>query len=225
MWANRSAANKSDRLITVSHDAKNGIVNDLNISHNKVDVTYLAAGIECSNKCVNHQSPPFIFLHIGGSAKNKNLCRTIEAMRVIVEMGRQVELHVIGTVDRYSNESWIHYHGSIDDAKLANMYSKAFALLFLSTYEGFGIPILEAMSFGVVVVTTRMTSMPEIAKDCAIYVDPNDTADIVNGVCDLMDNTHIAEDLVKRSLIHTSTFSWQKCAHQTLETYYSAIKS
>ena len=109
--------------------------------------------------------------------------------------------------------------GFVDDAKLARLYQAASVFLFPSLEEGFGIPVLEAMANGVPVVTSNVSSMPEVGGDAALYVDPHDPEDIALKVVKTAEDSALRADLVHKGLARASGFTWRRTAEATLAVY------
>jgi len=109
--------------------------------------------------------------------------------------------------------------GYIDDAQLARLYQAASVFLFPSWEEGFGIPVLEAMAGGVPVVTSNVSSMPEVGGEAALYVDPRDPADIAQKVIHAVEDSALRASLVQKGLARASEFTWRRTAEATLAVY------
>ncbi|HMD83683.1 MAG TPA: glycosyltransferase family 1 protein [Terriglobia bacterium] len=109
--------------------------------------------------------------------------------------------------------------GYIDDGQLARLYQAASVFLFPSLEEGFGIPVLEAMANGVPVVTSNVSSMPEVGGEAALYVDPRDPADIAQKVVQAVEDSALRAGLVQKGLARASEFTWRRTAQATLAVY------
>jgi len=114
--------------------------------------------------------------------------------------------------------------GFVSDEDLARAYSGAIGMIFPSSYEGFGLPLLEAMACGCPVVTTRESSLPEVAGDAALYMKgPRDVNDLARILRNLVDGHVSREDLVRKGLIRAGEFSWEKAARQTVEAFEAVL--
>jgi glycosyltransferase involved in cell wall biosynthesis len=109
--------------------------------------------------------------------------------------------------------------GFIDDAQLARLYQSASVFLFPSLEEGFGIPLLEAMAAGVPIVTSKVSSMPEVGGEAALYVDPHDPADIAQKVAQAVEDSVLRAGLAQKGLARASEFTWRRTAEATLAVY------
>jgi glycosyltransferase involved in cell wall biosynthesis len=114
--------------------------------------------------------------------------------------------------------------GYIDDAQLPHLYQAASVFLFPSLEEGFGIPVLEAMAAGIPVVTSNVSSMPEVGGEAALYVDPHDSADIAQKVLQAVEDSALRAGLVQKGLARASEFTWRRTAEATLAVYDEILK-
>lgn len=158
-------------------------------------------------------------LHVGTSP-NKNLARVIEACR-----GLPVTLDIIGRLDRACaarlGELGVAYENraELGDAELLEAYRRCDALIFASTYEGFGLPILEAQAVGRPVITSRACSMPEASGGAACLVDPFDVDDIRRGIRRLLDDPEYAEALVRFGYENAARHAPERVAAAYAELY------
>jgi glycosyltransferase involved in cell wall biosynthesis len=114
--------------------------------------------------------------------------------------------------------------GFIDDAQLARLYQAASVFLFPSFEEGFGIPVLEALAAGVPVVTSNVSSMPEVGGEAALYVDPHDPADIAQKVVQAVEDSALRDLLIQKGLTRAGEFTWRRTAEATLAVYEEILK-
>ena len=188
-------------------------------------------------------TPPY-FLYVGTIQPRKNLVRLIEAFARIVNGGLTIgdrsdpdsplpsvhrPLLVLGgkrgwlteDIERRASElgvaDRVRFTGYIADQDLPALLSGALAFVFPSLYEGFGMPVLEAMACGTPVLTSSTSSLPEIAGDAALLVDPTDTAALATALARLADDTALRADLQQRGLARAARFTWERCAQETLE--------
>ena len=113
----------------------------------------------------------------------------------------------------------VHVLGYVSDQELAWLYRNCFCFVYPSLYEGFGLPVLEAMGQGAAVITSNSTSLPEVAGDAVHYIDPFDEHDITEAFLKLGSDSVYREELQKKAIIQTKTFSWEKSAEEVLQIY------
>jgi len=198
-----------DMVIAVSKSTKKDLMEVSNIPSEKITVIYEGVGENFKPQSANdignfrekYGLPDEYVLAIGGVGERRNLKRVREA-------SRKYKL-VISGVDF----PWIPYD------ELQFLYSGAKLLLYPSFYEGFGLPILEAMACGVPVITSNVSSMPEVGGDAPEYVNPESVVDIENKLKMVMEDEKKREVMIKKGLIQAKKFSWQKCAEETAEVY------
>jgi glycosyltransferase involved in cell wall biosynthesis len=104
---------------------------------------------------------------------------------------------------------------------MASLYSLATTFAYPSLYEGFGLPVLEAMVCGTPVLTSNVSSLPEVAGDAALLVSPTDVGEIADGLAQMLEDAALAAKLSARGLEWTTRFSWDRCARETLAVYES----
>jgi glycosyltransferase involved in cell wall biosynthesis len=119
-------------------------------------------------------------------------------------------------------EGSVLFPGHVSDAELCALYQMATCLVFPSLYEGFGLPVLEAMTAGCPVITSNTSSLPEVAGDAALLVDPLNADQIAHMMQQLLQNDQLRASLVHKGPLRAAYFSWQQTARQTRDVYYSA---
>jgi glycosyltransferase involved in cell wall biosynthesis len=119
----------------------------------------------------------------------------------------------------------VHFIGFADDADLPALYSAALITAVPSLYEGFGIPVLESMACGTPVLTSNVSSLPEVAGDAALTVDPTDLDAIIAGLNRLMDDQTLRADFIARGMAHARNFTWDRSAQQLREIYMRLLAS
>lgn len=179
-------------------------------------------------------SRPYIF-SVGTVQPRKNYGRVIEALAILRNQGRDVGLVIAGgrgwledpiyaTIKNARMSDYVHLIGFADDADLPALYSDAVCMAYPSLYEGFGFPILEGMACGTPVVTANVSSLPEVAGDAAILVDPYDTDAIADALRRVIDETDLRDRLIQRGLKQIKFFTWERSARQLLELYYAILQ-
>jgi glycosyltransferase involved in cell wall biosynthesis len=123
-------------------------------------------------------------------------------------------------VERSSVHDRVHFTGFVDDEDLVQLYGASDLFAFPSFYEGFGLPILEAMACGRAVVCSNTTAMPEVVNASALLFDPRSTQDMARAIIDVLVDPELRVRLERQGLHRASMFSWRRAAEQTLNVYY-----
>ncbi len=212
------------RIIAVSEFTKKEIVEVLNIDPAKIVVIPEAADtifrpanqsqIEQVSKKYKLNKP---YLLVVGSDPRKNLPRIIEAYKALKD--ENLELVVVGKPWNNIFSKDVRFLGYVERGDMPALYSGAKTLVYASVYEGFGLPILEAMSSDCPVVTSNLSSMPEVAGDAAFFIDPNNSRDIGLGIKGVLSNR---TKWIKRGRERVKKFSWIKAAESTIRVYNEA---
>lgn len=218
--------NEVDKIIAVSEFTKNEIVSLLDINPNKIKVIYEAADtifqvsasvdMEFVKKKYKLDKP---YLLAVGADPRKNLPRVIKAV-IELKKDLDIELVVIGKPWNKSLKG-ARFLGHVERQEMSAIYTGARSLVYTSVYEGFGLPILEAMMCETPVVTSNVSSMPEVAGDAAFLVDPNSSKDILLGIKGVLSNR---AKWIKRGRERVKKFSWIKTAEQTIDLYRESVK-
>lgn len=244
----KRALKRVNSIITDSESSRKDIAKYTGIPLKKINVVYLAAGEEfkqVQSSEVRVQSlrkkynlPEKFVLYVGDVTWNKNLPRLVEAIKKInltlVLVGKAVLEDSFDKLNPW-NKNLVTVQNSVKDDQrfirlgfiptddLVGLYNLTSVFVMPSLYEGFGLPILEAMKCGCPVVTTREGSIPEIAGEAAFYVDAYDVSDIANGVGEVFYNKKIQAQLSKKGLMQSNNFSWEKTVENTVAVYKSLI--
>ena len=227
-WVKKEA----DRVIAVSHATKKDIVKYLGIADNKIlviheapDISVVKMGEVAIGKIRKKYNLPKEYLLAVGANPRKNLRRIIEAVGKLhgtpplAVIGRKWDEYTLSKRS-YSKDNVVWLGHIDDDVDFSTILSGASALIYASLYEGFGLPILDAYKCEVPVVTSNISSMPEVAGDAAVVVNPLEVDDITRGVEEALDKKDF---LIKKGKARLKDFSWEKTAEQTLAVYESAI--
>ena len=237
MW---SAAKHSDRILTVSEASKRDILHFFNVPPDKISVVYNAIDehfwVEPSAEEIARVRDRFqleqrFVLYVGGIKPHKNLVRLIEAFAELRKGDlEELKLLIIGdeisklpALRRAVHSHKLHKHvrflGFLPDETLAALYRLAAVFVFPSLYEGFGLPPLEAMASGTPVVTSNVSSLPEVAGDAAVLVDPYDVGSIVDGMRRVLTDPHLATEMRRKGLVRARDFSWERSVARTHDIY------
>jgi glycosyltransferase involved in cell wall biosynthesis len=168
-----------------------------------------------------------MLLTVGVVDNRKNLLNSLRALQLLPERYRLVlaggngygSQAVHGFIRNQRLESRVQWLGYVPRSVLGTLYQAASALLFTSREEGFGFPMLEAMSYGLPVVTSRISALPEVGGDAALYADPYDPRDIAAGAARAVEDAELRQDLIRRGFARASQFTWKRTAELTLKVY------
>ncbi len=228
----RQRCKKVNRFLTISTFIQKEMEVYLGIGRHNTTVTYLGydpavlyprSALEVEDCLNRHQLPDRYFLFVGSGDPRKNM---VVVPRALELSGLKVPLVVAGWSGWAAKTSWrrVRFLGYVEDEDLARLYSGALAMIFPSRYEGFGLPILEAMACGCPVVTTREASMPEVAGDAALYMnDPGDAESLAQILKELDDNPRHRREWVEKGLAQAGRFSWRKTADATFKAFEMAL--
>lgn len=218
-WLMPGSVKSSDLVIADSRSTANDLINEIPDAMNKVSVVHLAAGIPVSK---NIEAGDYI-LFVGTLEPRKNLPRLFEAYsRLSPELRHQFPLKVAGGLGwggEISIPPEVEILGYVSDIELDQLYCGASLLLMPSIYEGFGLPIVEAMSRGVPVLTSDTSSMPEVAGEAAVYVNPYSVESILSGMDRVLTSPELQDNLSKQGLRRSKMFSWSKAANEVLNLF------
>ncbi|HVZ58194.1 MAG TPA: glycosyltransferase family 1 protein [Patescibacteria group bacterium] len=223
------AARKAQKIITVSQATKNEIIDHLHVTPEKIEVIYEGFSLQ-EKKRQRANTYGNYFLHVGNVYPHKNAKRLVDAF---LKLNRpETKLIFVGKKDHFMQdlENYAHaaknvvFTGFVDDEELASLYSHALATVVPSLMEGFGLPVVEAMANGSLVLASAIPSLQEVAKDAAIFFDPLDIADISAKMRTIVesDPKRFAQ-LCKKGTLLARQFSWEKMARATLKIYESSI--
>ncbi|MCD6364472.1 MAG: glycosyltransferase family 4 protein [Planctomycetes bacterium] len=241
------AVRSADRLIAVSNSTRRDLIELLGIDGETIDVVYHGTphGFSPRSRQANHETIAALSKRfgrpIGGYAivlgspdRRKNLAATIRAFnRASRELGKDFCLLVVGNlagdedlqrtlVGSRAGER-IFITGPVEDSEYRRLLGAARMMLFLSLYEGFGLPLLEAMACGVPLIASNVSSVPEIVGEAGLLVDPTDETQIARKIAELADNEELRSRLVTTGLLRASQFTWQRTAADTLACYAKAV--
>ncbi len=241
MW---TAAHKADRIFTVSEQSKRDILTFFHVAPEKIVVTPNAIDDRFNERPDDEQvkqireryqlSHPYI-LYVGNIKPHKNLERLIEAFQIVRGQGRsELELLIIGdeiskmqslrrAVHKYDLHRYVRFHGFVPDKTLAILYGLASVFVFPSLYEGFGLPPLEAMACGTPVVTSNVSSLPEVVGDAAELVDPYSAQAIADGILKVLHSSHLRAQMRDRGFARVRAYSWERSVESVRRVYGEVV--
>jgi glycosyltransferase involved in cell wall biosynthesis len=235
-------ARRAKQLVTVSEYSKQDIVKTLGVSADKIDVAYNGcnsvfkqsdAASQYHTRQKYTQGTPY-FLYVGAIIPRKNIARLLQAFDLFKEQDSQhTKLIMVGNCkwwtpqinDAYQSMKYRHdviFTGRLEAEQLNELYGASLALTFVPYFEGFGIPILEAFNAGTAVITSNVTSMPEVAGDAALLVDPFSVGSITKAMIDISTNAELRKRLIAASQERAKLFSWDNTARVLWEAIEKA---
>jgi glycosyltransferase involved in cell wall biosynthesis len=236
----RLAARRATRVMTVSESSKRDILRFVDTEPDKIDVIYNAYddrfAIDPREEDVvrvreRYQLESEFVLYAGNVKPHKNLERLIEAFHLVRQRGLDhLKLVLIGdeiskytalrrAVHHHQLHKYVRFLGYLPEETLAVMYRLAGVFVFPSLYEGFGLPPLEAMASGTPVVTSNVSSLPEVAGDAAVLVDPYDPQAIADGIFQVLTDERLRRDLRRKGVARAGMFSWEQSVRRIRAIY------
>jgi glycosyltransferase involved in cell wall biosynthesis len=235
------ATHRSHRILTVSEASKRDILRYFRVPEKKIDVIYNAIDErfgqppnpeEMERVRERYQlDGPFI-LYAGNIKPHKNLERLIEAFHSLRRGGGfdTVRLLIIGdeiskyatlrrAVHRHKLHKYVRFFGFVPDETLASLYRLASVFVFPSLYEGFGLPPLEAMASGTPVITSNVSSLPEVVGDAALLIDPYEPESIADAMRRVLTDAALRDQLRARGFQRAREFSWDRSVRRVREIY------
>jgi glycosyltransferase involved in cell wall biosynthesis len=216
----RAAAQHCSALITDSHFAQWELARELQIAPERL--VPIALGVTPPLPAVPipldvDSLRPFV-LYVGTAERRKGFDTLLDAMTQVVRTRPEMSLVVTTRLDGWTVPSDVRVVelGYVDDDTLATLYRGCTLLAFPSRYEGFGLPVLEAMSYGAPVVASNASSVPEAGGDAACYVAPDDAAALAAAILRVADDRAFAAELSRLGPIHAAEFTWDRTASRTL---------
>ncbi len=238
-------ARNAARIAAVSGFTKNDVIEKYNIDPGKIDIVYngvsdqfkqLSAAeiLDIRNKFT--QGQPY-FLFVGSLHQRKNISNMLNAFdefkkskslpvkMVLAGAKRWWTDEMETTLQKMENKQDVIFTGRVSFEELCRITAGALAMTYVSTFEGFGIPIVEAMRSGVPVITSNVTSMPEIAGKAALLCDPFSVQSISDAMIRMADDDQLRKKLIESGLIRQADFSWDKTAKQLWDSVEKTIDS
>jgi len=243
-WSTKYAIKKAYKIITISNFSKKEIVKFYKLNNNKIEVIYngynkfLYKKINDQEKINNILNKygiekPYLF-YIGRIEKKKNISVLIEAFAILKEKNKNLnhKLVLAGMASYGYDEikymirefdliDYVIMPGWIDECDIPYLYNGAFAFIFPSNYEGFGIPTLQAMACGVPILASNTSSIPEIVGDSALLFDQRYALSISDAIEKIILDLKLRENLIKKGFERVKNFSWEKCTKETLKELIS----
>lgn len=215
----KGSAKKAFHIFTVSEFSKKTIIDWAKIPSEKI--TVVGNGVSAAFKKEGATySPGFRYLlYVGNAKAHKNIFNLLKAFaaakidsafRLILTCENTFEISSVIAQNNLSQR--VIFANHLSDEELASYYRGATALIFPSFYEGFGIPLIKAMACGTPIVTSNVTSLPEVAGNAALFVEPDKIDSIANGIEQITSNETLRNDLIQKGFVRAQDFSWDRTA-------------
>lgn len=240
----RSAARRADRIISFSKATKGDLINYFAIPEEKISVVY-----PCLDDALAPLSAPALsavrnrfrlperyILYVGTIEPRKNILRTAQAFDLLLtrrQISSDTQFLIVGSqgwfyndilqgIGKLKHKGQIRLAGPAFDSDLAGIYQLASATAYVSQFEGFGYPVLESLHLGTPVLTAATSSLPEAGGDGALYVNPQETDEIAEGLMHLLNDPQLRQELVIKGRRHAARFTAQRMAAETIQVYRQA---
>lgn len=229
---------KADKIIADSNSTKSDLVKYFNVPAKKIEVIYLAADerfkllTDDEVRTIRQKyNLDFLFiLYVGGLAPHKNLITLIKAFHkaklkgidhklVIAGKKRWKYKEIFSSIDALHLQDDVIFTGYVPDEDLPGLYNAADLFVYPSLYEGFGLPLLEAMACGCPVIASNSSSLAEVVGDAGILFNPYEVDELTKSICTVLNDIESKYNFRNKSLERAKDFSWNKCAMETLNVY------
>jgi len=237
---------RADHVIADSESTKRDLIRLYGVPDKKVSVVLSGVSdhfkrVTDPHKCAdvrqryNLPHKPYLFC-VGTVQPRKNYSRVIRSLAALRKRGYDVALVIAGgrgwleddmyaTIQATELQDHVHLIGFADDADLPALYSEAQCTVFPSLYEGFGFPVLESMACGTPVITSNVSSLPEVAGDAALMVNPVDQEALTHAIQRLLDDAELREHMTQRGYAQVRKFTWAASGKSLYEVYQHTLNS
>jgi glycosyltransferase involved in cell wall biosynthesis len=224
----RDAAARADAIIAVSAFTRQQVVSLLGVAPEKVSIVHHGTRPLAIPSGIAREK---IILSVGAIQKRKNIARLAEAFAAVDDSWTLVlagssgyeAAEILAQIEQSPAHQRIVLPGYVTPADLAKWYAQASIFAFPSLDEGFGMPLLEAMSAGIPIVTSDRSALPEVAGDAALLVDPTSTDAIAGALRSLTEDLGLRQDLIQRGIARARSFRWEKAIQETWAVYQRVL--
>lgn len=220
----------SDKIITVSDYSRQSIYNRFKPEKGKVKVIYNS--VECKPNTLPQCQPENYFLFVGETERAKNFGVLLDAFKMlpaniqekyhVIVVGKKGNDHenILGKIRGTHLESKVHFKGYVPDNELMELYAKAYAFVFPSLFEGFGLPVLEAMAYGVPVLCSNTSSIPEVGGEAVLTFNPHSPSELCAQALKLINTPRLRESMIQKGLERARLFTKEKAAQETIHSFH-----
>jgi len=230
----KNAIKVADHIICVSKNTQKDLVKIFDVDINKTSVVHHGYSLfKKTQKKYEVNDKPYL-LYVGGRHGYKNFSKFIEAYAKLVEIQKNFDVVIFSSQELTQDEVMLFNRLNIqktniklvngNDIKLSSFYLNASLFIYPSLYEGFGIPLLEAMSHGCPVVCSNTSSIPEVVGNAAFQFDPYSLDSISNAIETVLNNNKLRQSLISKGFQQVQKFSWEKCASETFDVYKKVLQ-
>jgi glycosyltransferase involved in cell wall biosynthesis len=231
---------KADKIITVSQNTKDDLVEMFNYNPKKIKVIY--NGVDNSYKIIDNKkliseikdkydTGKDFLLYVGNIKPHKNIpvllkaLSNIDKQNKLVIVGKRDKAYdeIFDIIDQNNLEDRIIFTGFVPDKDLILLYNAATLFVYPSLYEGFGLPPLEAMACGTPVITSNVSSLPEVVGYAAITVDPYNINGLAEEINKVLGNEVLQKAMIKKGIERAKEFTWEKTARETIRVYEEVL--
>jgi glycosyltransferase involved in cell wall biosynthesis len=237
----RHACRKADKIIAVSHTTKQDIVERYGIDDQKIEVAYQTCDPSFQKKVDEYSRkevlsrlnlPEQFLLSVGTIEPRKNMLLILQALQEskvelpLVLIGRSTPYQqvILGYAEKYSLTNQLFIRNGVDGKDLPSVYQSAIAFVYPSFYEGFGIPILEALFSGTAVISSHTSCLPETGGDAALYFDPRNSGELAEKIMEFINTPLLKEKMIQKGFAHAESFKGEKIAQRIMEVYTQIIQ-
>ncbi len=235
LWGKYSVKSAS-KILTISEHSKDDIIKEYGVSPSKIAVLHVGIKDEVVSKMTKEEfskkykvNSPYV-LFVGTIQPRKNIKKLIEAFSKVADKNKDVNLIIVGkkgwmyeeileSDKEFGVENRVLFLHDVSNDELPYFYKNAECFVLPSLYEGFGLPVLEAMKYGCPVVTSNVSSLPEAGGEAALYVNPNDASDIFEKIDKVLNDKSLREKMIKKGHDQVKKFSWEKAAKEVIEVF------
>lgn len=227
---------RSDKIITVSEFSRKNIIRNFLLDEDRVIKIYNGVNLDTFKSIesfnvgskFNLASEKY-FLYVGEIERTKNVSVVVNAIRnlkckdqfkfvICGKRGNDYE-NIKHQIENLGVEKKVVFTGYVSEVELRELYSHCFTFIFPSLFEGFGLPVLEAMACGAPVICSNASAIPEVGGDCVLKFDPLSENELLKKIYFLINNSEVRENMISKGKIRTSKFKWQETARMTIDVY------